>query len=100
MRLSQGKKTETGLFNSHSVHFCTLVYTQVIGPFLRSASFPLGVPHLLRPGHSAHLQSTHLQGSPFFPQPHSCGMLAVGSFADVVPAMFNGLSRGSSYIPM
>ena len=28
-------------------------------------------PHLLRPGHSAHLQSTHLQGSPFFPQPHS-----------------------------
>ena len=28
-------------------------------------------PHLLRPGHSAHLQSTHLHGSPFFPQPHS-----------------------------
>ena len=28
-------------------------------------------PHLLRPGHSAHLQSTHLQGSPLFPQPHS-----------------------------
>ena len=44
MRLSQGKKTETGLFNSHSVHFCTFVYTQVIGPSLRSASFPLGVP--------------------------------------------------------
>ena len=46
MRLSQGKKTETGLFNSHSVHFCTFVYTQVIGPSLRSASFPLGVPGL------------------------------------------------------
>ena len=30
-------------------------------------------PHLLRPGHSAHLQSTHLHGSPFFPQPHSVG---------------------------
>ena len=30
-------------------------------------------PHLLRPGHSAHLQSTHLHGSPFFPQPHSDG---------------------------
>ena len=28
-------------------------------------------PYLLRPGHSAHLQSTHLHGSPFFPQPHS-----------------------------
>ena len=28
------------------MHFCTFVYTQVIGPFLRSASFPLGVPGL------------------------------------------------------
>ena len=46
MQLSQEKKTETGLFNSHSVHFCTFVYTQVIGPCLRSASFPLGVPGL------------------------------------------------------
>ena len=46
MRLSQGKKTETGLFNSHSVRFCTFVYTQVIRPFLRSASFPLGEPGL------------------------------------------------------
>ena len=46
MRLSQEKKTETGLFNSHSVHFCTFVYTQVIGPFLRSAVFPLGAPGL------------------------------------------------------
>ena len=28
------------------MHFCTFVYTQVIGPFLRSASFPRGVPGL------------------------------------------------------
>ena len=30
MRLSQETKTETGLFDSHSVHFCTFVYTQVV----------------------------------------------------------------------
>ena len=30
-----------------------------------------GLPHFLLPGQSVHLQSTHLQASPFLPQPQS-----------------------------